>query len=56
MKLANVLGLCLTVLVALVAAGVSAQTTTSPAATSPATTGAPVVLNKIGRASCRERV
>jgi len=44
MKLANVLGLCLTVLVALVAAGVSAQTTTSPAAT-PATTGAPVVLN-----------
>jgi len=40
MKLANVLGLCLTVLVALVAAGVSAQTTTSPAATSSTMTNA----------------
>jgi len=45
MKLASVLGLCLTVLVALVAAGVSAQTMTSPNATSPATTATPVVLN-----------
>jgi hypothetical protein len=45
MKLASVLGLCLTVLVALVAAGVSAQPMTSPNATSPATTATPVVLN-----------
>ena len=45
MKLASVLGLCLTVLVALVAAGVSAQSMTSPNATSPATTATPVVLN-----------
>jgi len=44
MKLASVLGLCLTVLVALVAAGVSAQTMTSPNATS-STTATPVVLN-----------
>jgi hypothetical protein len=61
MKLASVLGLCLTVLVALVAAGVSAQTMTNPDITSstttttpagiptvsasPATTATPVVLN-----------
>jgi len=50
MKLASVLGLCLTVLVALVAAGVSAQTTSTLAGTptvnaSPATTATPVVLN-----------
>src|SRR5207302_615785 len=59
MKLASVLGLCLTVLVALVAAGASAQTMTSPDTTSPtttlagiptvsaspATTATPVVLN-----------
>ena len=38
MKLASVLGLCLTVLVALVAAGVSAQTMTSPDTTSSTTT------------------
>jgi hypothetical protein len=52
MKLASVLGLCLTVLVAVVAAGVSAQTMTSPTlagmpavSASPATTTTPVVLN-----------
>ncbi len=45
MKLASVLGLCLTVLVALVAAGVSAQSMTSPNATSPATTATPAVRN-----------
>ena len=50
MKLASVLGLCLTVLVALVAAGVSAQTMSTPAGTptvsaSPATAGTPVVLD-----------
>jgi hypothetical protein len=45
MKLASVLGLCLTVLVALVAAGVSAQPMTSSNATSSATTATPVVLN-----------
>jgi hypothetical protein len=50
MKLASVLGLCLTVLVALMAAGVSAQTTSTLAGTptvsaSPATAGTPVVLD-----------
>jgi hypothetical protein len=50
MKLASVLGLCLTVLVALVAAGVSAQPMSTLAGTptvsaSPATAGTPVVLD-----------
>jgi len=54
MKLASVLGLCLTVLVALAAGGVSAQTTTNSDVMSTTrtnsdgtTTGTPVVLNLV---------
>jgi len=54
MKLASVLGLCLSVLVALAAGGVSAQTTTNSDVMSTTTTnsdgtttGTPVVLNLV---------